>query len=255
MFNSDVDEVVKKAIYELQVDSRDEFYIFLSKKVIPDVMNFAQYSGKDALKKYAELLQNEYSTNSEFSELVIKRFIKYLVPKILMDAEPSQDENVNTLLSTDDKHIIQYLLGAIIKWGVKNCSGSRKEWCQTQISYHQDFENSRFRTANRDLICPVDKFLRLIIHSETEFRKQKSRRKIFITSILESLPITKIYPEIDDFQSHVLHQLLTRYIRMRSHISCTHASRKHTAATKRKREKPSNAIRKILKSNNSNVKG
>ena len=44
-----------------------------------------------------------------------------------MDAEPSQDENVNTLLSTDDKHIIQYLLGAIIKWGVKNCSGSRKE--------------------------------------------------------------------------------------------------------------------------------
>ena len=55
MFNSDVDEVVKKAIYELQVDSRDEFYIFLSKKVIPDVMNFAQYSGKVALKKYAEL--------------------------------------------------------------------------------------------------------------------------------------------------------------------------------------------------------
>ena len=95
MFNSDVDELVKKAIYELQVDSRDEFYIFLSKKVIPDVMNLAQYSGKVALKKYAELLQNEYSINSEFSELVIKRFIKHLVPKILMDSEPSQDENVN----------------------------------------------------------------------------------------------------------------------------------------------------------------
>ena len=37
-----------------------------------------------------------------------------------MDAEPSQDENVNTLLSSDDKHIIQYLSGAIIKWEVKN---------------------------------------------------------------------------------------------------------------------------------------
>ena len=94
MFNSDVDELVKKAIYELQVDSPDKF--FLSKKVIPNVMNLAQYSGKVDLKEYAELLQNEYSTNSEFSELVIKRFIKHLVPEILMDAEPSRDKNVNT---------------------------------------------------------------------------------------------------------------------------------------------------------------
>ena len=61
--------------------------------------------------------------------------------------------------------------------------------------------------------------------------KDHEEKYVVITSILESLPIHKIYPEIDDFQSHVLHQLLTRYIRMRSHISCTHALRKHTAAT------------------------
>ena len=139
VFNSNVDELVKKAIYELQVDSSNEFYLFLSKEVITDVMNLAQYSGKVALKEYAELLQNKYSTNSEFSELVIKRSIKYLVPKILMDADPSQDENVNTLLSTNDKHVIQYLSGAIVKWRV-----CKIFWIKKGMVSNTNFLPSRF---------------------------------------------------------------------------------------------------------------
>ena len=43
-----------------------------------------------------------------------------------MDAEP-QNKNADTLLATDDEHVMQYLSGAIIKWGVKIFSGSKTE--------------------------------------------------------------------------------------------------------------------------------
>ena len=61
---ADIDDLVIKAFTELQVESTEEFYIFLSKHVIPDILEILQLRGKAAFRKYAAVLQKAYAQNS-----------------------------------------------------------------------------------------------------------------------------------------------------------------------------------------------
>ena len=128
--------------------------------------------------------------------------------------------------------------------------GMEQEWCQSQIS-DLDFTHSHFRNINRSLICPNEKFTKLMTKCEMEYRKQKSTRKINLNGILGTLKWQEIYPEIQDMKKHVLFQLLARYVRMRGHIACTYAKRQHIV--KRKVTKPSNATRQMLKNTQQKV--
>ena len=237
----------------MDLESPAEFYSFVSEEVNPALFLLVHLKEKDALRNYSKVLQHGYATNSPFSELQVKRFIKAVGPQLLLKKETttaSIGEENHLPLSDDDYHIIQYLCGAILKWAIKKFLGMEQEWCQSQIS-DLDFTHSHFRNINRSLICPNEKFTKLMTKCEMEYRKQKSTRKINVNGILGTLKWQEIYPEIQDMKKHVLFQLLARYVRMRGHIACTYAKRQHIV--KRKVTKPSNATRQMLKNTQQKV--
>ena len=84
--------------------------------------------------------------------------------------------------------------------------------------------------------------------SEAEFRKQQSQRNINAGCVMRNIDITQIYPEISDSHNQLVKQLVGRYVRLRCHISCCSELRKHCFSKYAKRQKPSEATRRYLKS-------
>ena len=168
------------------------------------------------------MLQKQYvaSDTSETSEINVKRILTAVVPKLINENQELQNSNPDKSIVTEsDETIVKYLAGAVLRWALKKFHNEEKSWCQNQIVVaKEDFYQNK---VDRGLITCTDTFTNMIMECENQFRKKKTKKKVLVNVIAESVDYTQFYPE-DTCPGDVINKLLKRYVRMRAYIATKH---------------------------------
>ena len=211
------EDVVNEAIEALSLSHR--YKTFFIHHVFPDLKDISCLSEREKFRKYACLLQKQYPCTSEIKEIHINRIIKYVFPRMLLQSTAEKEIEKEISVSQSDRDIVQYLCGAILKWGINKLPEQQSNWCKAQVSTTNKLP-AHFQKLDRGLIVPNTAFFNLILQCETNFRKLKKKKKISTPSIINSVIQQGI--SINNPNESAIKKLLGRYIRMRAHISTKH---------------------------------
>ena len=189
---------MRKVFDNLNIANSETTYIFFMDKVFPDIDSFVYLKGQVRLRKYAQFFQKFYTAFTDFQESDIKRIMKAVVNKMLseIDIQSQVDDHEPDLpLNEDEKSIINYLAGAVLKWGISKLKGNQRSWCQSLISSDDSSaDHYRFRTAsNTNLIVPDKAVRNLFLECEKELRKQRCLRSVNCVFIVNSLKCTQSF--------------------------------------------------------------
>ena len=113
--------------------SLPHFYkIFFLYHLCPDLKDMNCVSRKKQFGKCASLLQKKYPCTSEMKEIHIHRITKHVVANIFLPAVDAKENQTMLHIIKTDKHVVQYLCGAILKWGINKLP--KNDWCKSHIS-------------------------------------------------------------------------------------------------------------------------
>ena len=135
--------------------------------VCPDLKDINCVSRKQQFGKYANLLQKKYPCTSEIKVIHMYRITKHVVSNILLQAVDTKENQTMLHIIKTDKHVVQYLCGASLKWGI-NKLPRENDWCKSHISSTNKLP-SHFEKTNRGLVVPNDEFFSLILKRERNF--------------------------------------------------------------------------------------
>lgn len=203
------------------------------------------------LEKYSQIMQTQYHRNeSDPEEVYIKKILVTVVPKIMnlrLGAQQKQAGGSTATVTKDDKDVIKYISGAVLRWGLKKFTTVDDEkWLSTHISVNGCLA-PRFERANKgSLIVPSDEFLAVILETEKQVRMQITAdekfidEKAIVNTVCSSNKARPCY-------HYILPKLLGRYVRLRLHIHCRRLSNDHRQFKLKKRRATS--LRASLKQN------
>ena len=240
------EDAINEAVEAL---SLPHFYkTFFLHHVCPDLKEMNCVSRKEKFRKYACLLQKKYPCTSEIKEIHIRRIMKHVIPNIFLQIPDTKENQTMIHITKTDKDIVQYLGGAILKWGINKLPKEESDWCKTQVSTTNKL-SSHFEKMNRGLVVPNDEFLSLVLKCERKFREMKDKRKISPPAIID-----KVFQQgiaITNSHENAMKQLLGRYIRMRAHISTKHTEKLNLQKKQmEKAKKSTHSLRRSLKLSN-----
>ena len=211
------DKVLNEALEDLSLPHT--YKTFFLHHVCADLKEINSVNQKEKLKKYACILQKQYPFDFEIEEIHLRRMIKHVVPKMFLQCNETSSNETTLAITQTDKDIVQYLSGAILKWGIKKLTKEESNWCRTQISKTTKLSD-HFRKMDRSLIVPNDAFFSLILECEENYRKLQTKRKISSQLVVDTVFEHQI--PIRNPNESAVKKLLGRYIRMRAHISAKH---------------------------------
>ena len=211
------DKVLNEALEDLSLPHI--YKTFFLHHVCADLKEINSVNQKEKLKKYACILQKQYPFDFQIEEIHLRRMIKHVVPKMFLQSDETSSNETTLAITQTDKDIVQYLSGAILKWGIKKVTKEESNWCRTQISKTTKLSD-HFRKVDRSLIVPNDTFFNLILQCEENYRKLQTKRKISSQLVVDTVFEHQI--PIRNPNENAIKKLLGRYIRLRAHISAKH---------------------------------
>ena len=152
---------------------------FFLHHVCADLKEINSVNQKEKLKKYACILQKQYPFDFEIEEIHLRSMIKHVVPKMFLQSDKASSNETTLAITQTDKDIVQYLSGAILKWGIKKLT-KESNWCRTQISKTTKLSD-HFRKMDRSLIVPNDTFSSLILQCEETTENCKLEEKFLLS--------------------------------------------------------------------------
>lgn len=230
-------DVILQSIEKLNLD--DEYHSFFMSNVYADIEDIGHASPLEGLKKYSSVLQKHYTFgSSSVTEVNIKRIIKDVVPK-MFSLSLFQIESDKENVTGDDQNIVQYLSGAVLKWGIRALPEEGKNWCKRQVS-KEKLNSVYFQQRDRGLLAPTKDFFCLMMLCENEFRQHRMKRRIHVQSVVSHVDWPSIYG--DHTKKETIEKLLSRYTRMRAHILCKHAEYLNKKKKRNNKSKPSSSL-------------
>ena len=239
------EDIINEAVEALSLPH--SYKTFFLRHVCPDLKDLNYVDQKEKFRKYACLLQKEYPCTSEIQEIHIRRIIKHVVPNIFLQVADTEENQAMLHVTKTDEDIVQYLCGAILKWGITKLPKKESDWCKSQISTTNEL-SSHFQKMDWGLVVPCDAFFNLILKCERNFREMKVKRKIFPLPIIDKVFRQGI--SIQNPNENAIRKLLGRYIRMRAHISTKHNEKLQKQMAKAR--KSTHGLRRSLKNANTN---
>ena len=110
------EDIINEAVEALSLPH--SYKTFFLRHVCPDLKDLNCVDQREKFRKYACLLQKEYPSTSEIQEIHIRRIIKHMVPNIFLQVADTEENQAMLHITKTDEDIVQYLCGAILKWGI-----------------------------------------------------------------------------------------------------------------------------------------
>lgn len=156
----------------------------------------------------------------ESLRMIRKMFDYYLKSKFMVK------ELANHSITSDDKHIIQYIGGYMLQRLMRKASGERLNCLQTLLGQHKELCNNSLIAALNNpklgtLTVPSNSLLKFLVYLESSFRRHFAVEKIIcgIMSNINTSYVCHLFPTItkDQQLNKIIFKICNYYLKIRCH--------------------------------------